>query len=118
MPSETILVIDAGTSNSVATALTDRGYRVVTAVDNEAVATATAERPRLVVLNAAGSNAAGHRVCRQLKMADATRNVRVLMLTGKTEGDEPFWGSKQGADAYLSGTIARDELVYNVTRLI
>ena len=119
MPSETILVIDAGASQSVATTLTDRGYRVITAAGgDEAVEKAASEHPKLVVVNAAASASDGHKMCRQVKATLGERNVRVLMLTGRPQYTESFWGLKQGADAYLAEPFVRDHLVYNVNRLI
>jgi DNA-binding response OmpR family regulator len=118
MSHETILVIDQ-TSTPVATALTARGYRVITALDgNEAIATATNERPRLVVLNAVEPNMDGHRVCRQLKSDPATRDIRVLMLTGKPTETDTFWGMGRGADAYLAEPFVKDDLLSRVHRLI
>ena len=120
MSHETILVIDReSTPTTVATALTARGYRVITAHDgNEAVAAATNERPQLVVLNAVEQNTDGHRVCRQLKSDPATRDIRVLMLTGKPTETDTFWGMGRGADAYLAEPFVKDDLLSRVNRLI
>jgi DNA-binding response OmpR family regulator len=119
MPSETILVINSSVTDTVVAALTGRGYRVVTATNgDEAVAVAAKERPQLVVVNGTAPKWNAVEVCQRLKNAPESRDIRVLMLTGRPQEFEAFWGLNRSADAYLAEPFARDELLYNVNRLI
>lgn len=120
MTPETILLVDHNaTPTTIANSLSARGYRVVTVHDgNEAIAVAATERPHLVVLNAIEPTADGNRMCRQLKSSPTTRDIRVLMLTGRPTETDLFWGMRQGADAYLSEPFVKDDLLSRVSRLI
>lgn len=113
MSVETILVVDHSPTEHefVASTLAARGYRVITASDgDEAVEKAAQEHPQLVVVNGIDPSANAHQVCRRLKAQPDARSYRVLMLTGRPQVYEPFWGHKRGADAYLLAPIVREEL--------
>ncbi len=121
MPSDAILVVDDSPTESklVVSALQSRGYRVITAADGEeAVAKAALEKPRVVVLDVVMPKKNGFQVCRALKTTDATKDIKVLLLTSKNQESDRFWGMKQGADAYMTKPFKNDDLVDQVHRLI
>jgi twitching motility two-component system response regulator PilH len=121
MPNETILVVDDSPTEQkiVVNTLTARGYRVITANDgDEAIEKAGKEQPHLVVLDVVMPKKNGYQVCRQLKTADQTKKIKVILLTSKNQDSDKFWGMKQGADAYLTKPFVADELVNSVTKLI
>jgi twitching motility two-component system response regulator PilH len=121
MPNEKILVVDDSPTEQklVVSALTARGYQVITANDGEeAIEKAAKEQPKLVVLDVVMPKKNGFQVCRQLKTTAATQNIKVLLLTSKNQESDKFWGIKQGADAYLTKPFAGDDLLANVTKLI
>ena len=57
-------------------------------------------------------------MCRQLKSAAATQNIKVLLLTTKSQDADKFWGMKQGADAYMTKPFTEAELQSAVAKLI
>ncbi len=121
MPNETILVVDDSPTDLklIATPLKDKGYRVVTAVDGEeALSKAVSERPRVIVLDIILPKMNGFQVCRQLKTAPDTKDIRILMLTSKTQDADRFWGLKQGADDYMTKPFEDGELIANVAKLV
>lgn len=121
MPKETILVVDDSPTEQrlVVAALAQQGYRVITAADGEeAMAKAAAEQPQLIVLDVVMPKKNGFQVCRQLKTTAATQNIKVLLLTSKSQDSDKFWGLKQGADAYMTKPFNDVELFANVTKLI
>ena len=121
MPNDTILVVDDSPTEQklVVSALTARGYRVITANDGEeALEKAAREQPRLIVLDVVMPKKNGFQVCRQLKTTAATQNIKVLLLTSKSQESDKFWGIKQGADAYLTKPFAGDDLLASVSKLI
>jgi twitching motility two-component system response regulator PilH len=59
----------------------------------------------------------GYEVCRRLKSADKTYKPAVLMYSNKAEKCDFYWGSKQGADAYISKLCRPQELVDTVKQL-
>lgn len=120
MPTHTILVVEDSptTRRSIVDALVDAGYRVITANDGEeAIAAAQAEKPDAVVLDIILPKKNGYQVCRQLKQ-DPEQAVPVLMVTAKGQEKDRMWGHRQGADAYLSKPVDREELVESVGALL
>ena len=121
MPNETILVVDDSPTEQkiVVATLQARGYRVITANDGEeAIEKANREQPSIVVLDVVMPKKNGYQVCRQLKTTDATKKIKVILLTSKNQESDKFWGLKQGADAYLTKPFLGDDLVTSVSRLI
>lgn len=121
MPNEMILVVDDSPTEQriVAAALTRQGYRVITAADgDEAIDKAARERPSLIVLDVVMPRKNGFQVCRHLKTTEATRTIKVLLLTGKDQDSDRFWGLKQGADGYLTKPFDDTELLAHVAKLV
>jgi twitching motility two-component system response regulator PilH len=95
------------------------GYEVVTAVDGEeALEKAVQENPGLIVLDVILPKKNGFQVCRQLKTSPATQDIKILMMTSKSQDSDRFWGLKQGADEYMTKPIDDNELVTNISKLL
>ena len=121
MARETILVADDSPTEQrlVSERLQSRGYTVITASDGEeALSKAGREHPRLVILDVIMPKRNGFQVCRQLKNTAATKDIKVLILSGKNLESDRVWGLRQGADVYLTKPFTDDELLSNVTRLL
>src|SRR5206468_2720401 len=102
-----------------AESLAGEGYRVVTAVDgDDALEKVAAERPRLIVLDVVLPRRSGFQVCRQLKGDARTRDIRIVLLTGKRTDSDRYWGLKQGADEYLTKPVAEEQFLASVARLL
>src|SRR5262249_12632029 len=121
MPVPKILVVDDSPTDLrlVTASLQGQGYVILTASDGEeALEKATRERPDLIVLDIILPKKNGFQVCRQLKTAPDTRDIKILMLSSKSQDSDRFWGLKQGADGYLTKPFGDDELRTNVERLL
>ncbi len=121
MANEKILVVDdSPTDLKLAVApLQRKGYVIVTAADGEeALTKAAQERPTLIVLDVILPKKNGYQVCRQLKNAPETKDVKVLMVTSKSNDSDRFWGMKQGADAYLTKPYTDEDLLASVKKLL
>jgi twitching motility two-component system response regulator PilH len=121
MVKETILVVDDSPTDRrlLAGPLQDQGYQVITASDgDEALAKASSQRPRLIVLDVLLPKKNGFQVCRQLKTGAETRDIKILIVTSKTQESDRFWGLKQGADGYLTKPVSDDDLLASVARLL
>jgi DNA-binding response OmpR family regulator len=119
MPPGTILVVDdspTGLSMLLA-ALRPKGFRLLSANDgDEALEMARREHPDLVLLDVILPRKNGFQVCRQLKTEAATRDIKVILVTGKNQPSDRFWGLKQGADEYLTKPVTPEELLGAVER--
>lgn len=119
MPNETILIVEDSPTErrGMAALLEQHGYAVVTAVDgDEAVAKATSEQPQVVLLDVILPKSNGFQVCRRLKTTPATRGVKVILVTSKTQESDRFWGLKQGADDYVMKPFTPQQLLGAVAR--
>ncbi len=77
-------------------------YVFLEARDGEkALQLARASQPGLIVLDVKIPKLNGYEVCRQLKEADRTKHIPVLMLTAKSQKKEMVEGFKAGANDYL-----------------
>lgn len=121
MPYQTILVVDDSPTDLklMTSPLEEKGYRVLTAVDGEeALEKASQEIPHLIVLDVVLPKKNGFQVCRQLKTTPETKDIKILMLTSKTQDSDRFWGLKQGADEYMTKPFNDEEYVSTITRLL
>jgi twitching motility two-component system response regulator PilH len=121
MPHETILVVDDSPTDLklMTSPLEEKGYRVLTAVDGEeALEKASKESPHLIVLDVVLPKKNGFQVCRQLKTAPETKNIKILMLTSKTQDSDRFWGLKQGADEYMTKPFDDEDYVSIISKLL
>ncbi len=121
MANSKILVVEDSPTylRNIAEFLQGHEYDVITAVDGEeALEKAVQEDPNLIVLDVILPKKNGFQVCRQLKTSPATQNIKILMITSKSQDSDRFWGLKQGADEYMTKPFVEDVLVANVTRLL
>lgn len=76
------------------------------------------EHPKVMVLDVILPKMNGFQVCRQLKTAPDTKDIKILLLTSKTQDADRFWGLKQGADEYMTKPFADADLLSNVAKLL
>ena len=78
-----VLVVedDSSIAQVLTTLLEDEGYRVATGVDGQALASALADPPGLVLLDVMMPGMDGLEVCRRLKSDSRTRDVPVIFVT-------------------------------------
>jgi two-component system phosphate regulon response regulator PhoB len=116
-----ILVVDdePDITALVAYHLARAGYQVKTAgTGPEALATAAAEPPDLVVLDLMLPGLSGHEVLAELRRKDETRDVGVILLTARREEVDRIKGLSEGADDYLTKPFSPDELVLRVKAVL
>lgn len=116
-----ILVVDDSPTDLrvVSGALQRQGYAVATATDgDEALEKVNHDIPDLIVLDVVMPKKNGFQVCRQLKTTPATKDIKILLLTSKSQESDRYWGIKQGADGYMTKPFAEEELLTQVAELL
>ena len=94
-------------------------YDLVTAADGEeALRKAETEKPDLVILDVIMPKLNGFKVCRKIKSSAKLKNIKVILLTSKSQESDKFWGEKQGADAYITKPFDEKDLLDNIARLL
>lgn len=92
------------------------GYEVLTAIDGlEALATARAHHPDLIVLDRMMPGLDGLEVARRIRAADPTP---ILMLTARDAIEDRVAGLDSGADDYLVKPFAPAELLARIRALL
>ncbi|HEX8982758.1 MAG TPA: response regulator [Ktedonobacterales bacterium] len=120
MPAPKILVVDDSWTDLtlIATSLRETGFDVVIAADGEeALEKVGTERPQCVVLDVVLPKLNGFQVCRKLKQNDLTRNIPVILISGKNTPLDKKWGLQQGADLYITKPFDKEELLMSVRSL-
>jgi two-component system KDP operon response regulator KdpE len=100
----------------VSMALTDEGFRVVTAAGGEeALVKAEEVRPDIVLLDIVMPDLDGIEVMRQIR---ERRSVPVILLTGKGSASDKAKGLDLGADDYIAKPFHLDELAARVRAVL
>lgn len=101
-------------------ALRQRGFRVLTATNgDEALRTAAAEIPDLVLLDLVMPGLPGYQVLRALKNNDATAAIPVVILTNLGRDADVQRALDAGAVAYaIKSNLALKELVALIRRVL
>lgn len=121
MNAKTILIADDEPSIviSLEYLLEQAGYRVLMASDGQqALETAQAEHPDLVLLDVMMPRMNGFDVCSRLRADPAMNATRIVMLTAKGRDVEIHQGLSLGADAYMTKPFATRELMAQIQKLL
>jgi twitching motility two-component system response regulator PilH len=110
---KTVLVVEDFPAHRklMESALEGHGYQILIAEDGEqALEQVRRHQPDVVLLDVVLPKKNGYQVCRQIKSAENTRRIRVVMISSKTQDADRYWGLKQGADAYITKPFAPEQL--------
>lgn len=121
MSNKMILIVeDSPTDRHIAeTICLDNGYKVITTGEGEkAIALAIQHTPDLILLDVILPKQNGFQVCRELKKSPATQDIKVIMVTSKSQPSDKFWGMKQGADEYVFKPYSEDDLLAAIRKHI
>jgi two-component system cell cycle response regulator len=95
------------------------GLEVVTARDGlEALEKAFAEDVSLAVLDVSMPRMTGYQACRLLKTEPQTRGLPVIILTGRDQAGDRFWGLETGADYYVTKDAEPARLIELVKNIL
>jgi DNA-binding response OmpR family regulator len=94
---------------AVRDALTDEGWRVITATDgDDGLARALSEKPDVIILDIMLPKLDGYALCRELRRLE--HRTPVLMLTARGQVEDRVHGLDCGADDYLVKPFSLAEL--------
>ena len=102
---------------SLGAILHDEGFEVIATGDGSTVLTqAQTESPSLIILDLMLPQMPGLEICKALKQDSITRNIPIIMLTGKTKEGDKIGGLEAGADDYVTKPFSPRELVLRINR--
>ena len=95
------------------------GYEILTATDGEeALATARAQLPDLILLDIMMPKMDGMEVCRLLKADGMLPFMPIIMVTAKADSKDIVAGLEAGADEYLTKPVDQAALVARVQSML
>ncbi len=102
-PAHILLVDDDALSRELLhTVLARAGYAVIDANSGaQALTQVTAQPPDLILLDVEMRGLSGYDVCKRLKANPATRDIRIIMLTGYESKEVRARAIAAGADAFF-----------------
>jgi two-component system response regulator RegX3 len=75
-------------------------------------------RPDVILLDIMVPDLNGWEICRRLKQDAETRNIRVLMVTGRVDESDKVLGLEMGADDYVTKPFSSRELVARIRAVL
>jgi twitching motility two-component system response regulator PilG len=119
-PQPSVLVVDDSRTirKLVAMTMSSAGFRVIEAEDGAGALESIRDSgtPDLILLDVAMPGMDGYEVCRQIRANPATKQVPVIMLTGKDGFFDKIRGRLAGTNAYLSKPLQPDALLQAVRK--
>ena len=113
-PVKTILVVDDSPTvrKLVAMTLEKRGFKVVSAFDGvAAIKEIAAHNPALILMDINMPRLDGYQLCKLVKKHETTRNIPVVMLSGKDGMFDRLRGRLVGCSGYITKPFVPDVLV-------
>lgn len=99
--------------------LTNEGFEVISATDGQdGLRRAQRDLPDLVILDLMLPVIDGLQVCRQLRSDPRTQDLRILMLTARSEEIDEIVGFNMGADDYVTKPFKIKPLIHRIKALL
>ncbi|MHC5655571.1 response regulator transcription factor [Stappia sp.] len=118
---QTVLIVDDETdlTGFLRDVIEDDGYSVRMAGTVEAARRAIADAaPDLLLIDAALPDGKGYALCQELRAAEATRNMPMILMSAASRPVDEEKGLALGADAFLGKPFSADALTGTVGRLL
>ncbi len=99
--------------------LNETGHKLLVAMDGEETEKIVKSEPLdLIILDVVMPKKNGFQLCREFKKDEKTKNIPIIMLTSKSQESDRMWGTRQGADAYLTKPCKPMELLTTVKKFL
>jgi two-component system, OmpR family, phosphate regulon response regulator PhoB len=121
MPKPKILIVEDERAlvESLSYSLSREGYEVLVAHDGmDGLRQAQVRAPDLIVLDRMLPVKDGLDVCRELRAANQTRSIPIIMVTAKTEESDQLVGFAVGADDYVTKPYSQKVLVERIKKVL
>ena len=90
--------------------LTQAGFKTISAVNGtEGVAKAKLEQPDLILMDVVMPGLNGFQATRQIRKAEETSHIPIIIVSGEQQATEQFWGKRVGANAFLTKPVDRGQ---------
>ncbi|MCL1468634.1 response regulator transcription factor [Argonema galeatum] len=117
----TILVVEDSMTEAqfISNSLREEGLTTITVNTAEAAKVIVSQKKiDAILLDIVLPGESGFGFCRKLKSEEKTCHIPIIICSSKSGKIDRTWGFKQGASAYLTKPLNREELLQTVKRLI
>ncbi|MBD2182949.1 response regulator [Planktothrix sp. FACHB-1355] len=117
----TILVVEDSITEAqfICNSLREVGLNTITVNTAEAAKVIVSQKKiDAILLDVVLPGESGFGFCRKLKSEDKTSHIPIIICSSKNGKIDQTWGLKQGASAYLTKPLDREELLQTVQRFI
>ena len=120
VPNKILIVDDSQAEGRLMQALLEQaGFWAVALADPRRIEEVLEiERPSLILLDVVMPERNGFQACRELKAHPDFAHIPIVMVTSKSTQSDQFWGMQQGAEGYLVKPFTREQLLFEVNRVI
>jgi pilus assembly protein CpaE len=119
MPRVLVVDDDPMLAKLVQITLSKAGYTIVTANDGiECLRKTKRDKPDLIILDVSMPGIDGFEVARRIRKDPTTKNIPILMLTGRNDASNKVQAFSIGVDDYLTKPFDINELVARVSSLL
>ncbi len=120
MKKSILIIEDSATHRRMAETLCiDNGFETFSTDDGEKALKIISEKhPDLILLDVVLPHKNGFHICRQIKQTPATKDIKIIMVTSKSQASDKFWGMRQGADDYIAKPYEEETLLNAINTLI
>ena len=95
------------------------GHETVTADCGElAVQLASSEHPSVILMDIVMPGMSGFQATRRIVRNERTKNIPVIMVTGKSEESDRVWGLRQGAWEYITKPVNANALLSAIDQAV
>ncbi len=116
---KTILIVDeSGISQILGILLASHGYKVEVAVNGRQALDMAPSNVDLILLDMALPDCEGMDICQQLKANIQTKNIPIIIISGKQNRSERVEGLYLGADDYLTKPFEPQELFVRMENVL
>ena len=99
--------------------LSDDRYDIIHTYDGkETLRLAHEELPDLIILDILMPHVDGRDICKELKNNPETKDIKIIMVTGKGEQHDRVLGLQLGADDYITKPFSINYLARRIERLL
>lgn len=114
-----LIVEDREDVRNYITELLSENFNVILAEDGrEGYKKALEDKPNLVISDVKMPRMDGFELCKKIKSNSLVAHIPVLLLTAKDRNDDVIFGTRQGADAYLTKPFDAALLLEKINMLI